>query len=106
MFAVGIRAQARRWRACSGIGERVAAIAPFDTHGALREGEALDAPDDRVGHAAITITRIVIARRHGGCTAGWRAGAAPRAFPADDTGSSPHAHRLASRCRRAGAAGR
>jgi hypothetical protein len=76
MFAVGIRAQARHRRACSGIGERVAAIALFDAHGALREGEALDAPDDRVGHAAITITRIVIARRvHGGVTCG---GGGPR----------------------------
>jgi hypothetical protein len=49
--------------------ERVAAIAPFDAHGTLREAEALDAPDDRVGHAVITITRTVAARRHGGCTA-------------------------------------
>jgi hypothetical protein len=35
----------------------------------VREGEALDALDDRVGYAAITITRTVAARRHGLCTA-------------------------------------
>jgi hypothetical protein len=52
------------------MGECVAASAVFGAPGALREGEALDAPDDRVGHAAITITRLVVARRHGGCTAG------------------------------------
>src|SRR4051812_50034897 len=92
MFAVGIRAQARRWRARSGIGERVAAIAPFDTHGALREGEALDAPDDRVGHAAITITRIVIARRHGGCTAVGRGGAGARAVPPGDNRFPPRGY--------------
>jgi hypothetical protein len=51
------------------MGEGVAAIAPFDAHGPLREGEALDAPDDRLGHAAPTITHTVAARRHGLCTA-------------------------------------
>jgi hypothetical protein len=50
------------------VGECVAAIAPFGAYGALWEGEALDAPDDRVGHAAITITRMTVARRHGGRT--------------------------------------
>src|SRR3954466_1940900 len=54
-----------RRRASGGMGKRVAAIAPFGTRGAWREGEALDAPDDRVGHAAITITRLVLTRRHG-----------------------------------------
>src|SRR3954454_3273791 len=105
MFAVAVGAQARHRRARGGMGEGIATIAPFGTHGALREGEALDAPDDRVGHADLTITRTVLARRHGGCTAGWMAAAGARAFPADDTESTPHAHRLASRCRRA-AAGR
>jgi hypothetical protein len=49
--------------------ERVATIAWFDAHGILREAEALDAPDDRVGHAALTITHTMVARRHDGCTA-------------------------------------
>ena len=69
LFAVGIKAQARHRCARGGMGEGVATIAVFGAHGALREGEALDAPDDRVGHAAITITRMMLARRHGGDTA-------------------------------------
>jgi hypothetical protein len=35
------------------MGKRVAAIASFDAHDTLREGEALDAPDDRLGHAQV-----------------------------------------------------
>src|SRR3954462_13658827 len=80
MFAVAVGAQARHRRARGGMGEGIATIAPFGTHGALREGEALDAPDDRVGHADLTITRTVLARRHGGGTAGWMAGAGPGGF--------------------------
>src|SRR4051794_4696840 len=81
------------------VSEGVAAIAPFGTHGALREGEALDARDDRVGHAVLTIPHTVVPRRRGGCTAVGMAPAAWRAFPADDTGSSPHVRRPTSRCR-------
>jgi len=51
------------------MGKCVAAIAAFGVHGALWEGEALDAPDDRVGHADLTITHTVVARRQGGYTA-------------------------------------
>jgi hypothetical protein len=69
MFAVGIRAQARYRRAGGDEGECIAAIAPFGAYGALWEGEALDAPDDRVGHGAIIITRMVLTHRHGPCTA-------------------------------------
>jgi hypothetical protein len=69
MVAVGIGAQARHGRARGGMAEGVAAMTPFGTHGALWEGEALDALDDRVGHAAITLSRMVLARCDGGCTA-------------------------------------
>src|SRR4051812_49510263 len=89
MFAVAVGAQARHRRARGGMGEGIATIAPFGTHGALWEGEALDAPDDRVGHADLTITHTVVARRHGGYTAGWMAAAASRAPPPPDTQTSP-----------------
>jgi hypothetical protein len=51
------------------MGEGVAAVTAFGTQGPLREGEALDAPDDCVAHAAITITRLVLTGCHSGYTA-------------------------------------
>src|SRR3954464_10158740 len=101
MIALAVGAQARHRRARGGMGEGVAAIAAFGAHRTLREGEALDAPDDRVCHA----------RSHpnpyDGCPSPrWVYSGVNCAFPADDTGSSPHVRRPTSRCRRAAAGGR